>query len=277
MGWEMMVVPFLLAGLGGLLTEKTGQLNIALEGAMGLGAFTAAALFIATGSWLLGILGALISGSLAAWIQSLILQKFKTNIFITGLGFNLLLPALAALLSQVFYGTKGSLRIPPMEGQTWAAQSLGILSLVLMMGLWQLLARTPWGLRLRASGSAPALARIRGIPVEKYQMLALVISGGLSALAGAHLVIRLGAYLSGLSAGRGWIALVALYLGARHPLGLFVAALVFAGSEVLSQNLPGYFTVPEAVVLALPYLITLGALVVYSILTRKAQLNRDLK
>lgn len=264
MGWEILVVPYILAGLGGLLTEKSGPLNIALEGAMGLGAFAAAVVVLATGQWILTLPAALAVGLAAGYLQGLVRERTRSDPFIVGLSFNLLLPALTVILSQLWFGTKGTLQLPPAGDRGLLTTGLLWVSLGLVGLTWYLLARTPWGLRLRAAGLAPAYLRSRGVRPESYQLLALVLSGGLSALAGAQLVLRLGAYLSGLTAGRGWIALVALYLGARHPLGLVLAAVLFAGAEVGSQHLAGLHLLPEGVILALPYLITLGALVVYS-------------
>lgn len=271
MGWEMILVPFILAGLGGLLTEKAGRLNIALEGLMGLGAFTAAVMALVTGNWFLALGAALGAGLLGALFQGWTLRQFQTDNFITGLAFNLLWPAITAMVSQTLFSTKGALRVEGAWGRWEAAWTLAVAAPLVCVAVWFLLTRTPWGLRLRAAGVAPDLARHRGLKPENWQLGALILSGGLSALAGAHLALRLGAYLSGLSAGRGWIALVALYLGGKHPIGLLAASALFAGAEILSQNLQGFIPVPESVVLALPYLITLAALTTYGVTKKKSR------
>lgn len=104
-----------------------------------------------------------------------------------------------------------------------------------------------------------------------YQRIAIVASGGLAGLAGADIALRLGVYLPNISAGRGWIALVAIYLGARNPIGLIAAALLFAAVEYLAGAAQGFSSIPGTVLTGLPYLITMVAMVVYAIAARRRE------
>ncbi len=125
---------------------------------------------------------------------------------------------------------------------------------------------TPLGLRLRIAGEEPSWLRAQGIGVRRYQLLGLLGSGALAGLSGALLALRIGVYLPNISSGRGWIALVIVYLGYRTPGGLAVAALFFGVMEALSVRAQSVLGVPPTILLALPYVLTVVAFVSYAAL-----------
>lgn len=257
--------PFLLLALAAVLSDRAGSLNIALEGFLGLGTFvTAAAAALGWGPLESLSLG-LLTGALAGGLLSATVQGLGADLFVAGLGLNLITPSLNAALSQGLFGHRGTLRGLPGLDPGW--MSAGAL-LTVLAGAY-LLQRSVLGLRLRAVGDQPALARSRGLPVGGLKAGALIVSGALASLAGGLLTLRLGAYVPGMSAGRGWMALVALYLGRRHPLGAALATAVFALADSLSHYGQGFSWMGSGLALALPYLVTLGALIGYALWRRR--------
>ena len=275
------MAPILIAGLGGLLSERAGVLNISLEGLMLTGAFTAVVVTASTGSILLGVIAAVIAGAALALVFSIISIDLGSNIFITGLGINLLAQGAIPFISNQMFGTKGVLRFAempilprlelafefrvPLVHELLFGHHIGVyLSILLTALTWFLLYRTGFGLRLRSVGSNPEALRLRGLTPEHYKRIAIVLSGVGAGLGGALLALRLGVYLPNITSGRGWIALVTIYLGYRRPGGVLIAAFVFAFAETVSMAAQGVVALPNTVLLSLPYVLTVIAMVVYS-------------
>ncbi len=249
-----MALPLVLVAFGGLLAERAGFLNIALEGLMTIGAFAAAVAWQFTGSAAAGSAAGILAAILATAVFSWAALDLEGNPFITGLAVNLAAPALAGLFSQGLYGTRGVLRLPGAAALTGPAAWAALV--VLTAAAHVLLYRTPWGLRIRTAGSRPDLAARRGLSPKGLRRGALLISGAAAGLAGALIAGRLGAYLPGIIAGRGWIALVVIYLGYRTPAGVLAACLFFALAEALSNAVQGRLEVPATIILSLPYFLT---------------------
>lgn len=274
--------PFLLAALGGLFAELAGILNIALEGIMLSGAFAAVLGTYLSGSIAIGILAALAAGLVVALVFSGFALWLRANIFIVGLALNLMAGGVTAFISVSIFGTKGvisfqesvrllRLRMPqiqeiPLIGQilsghtvlTYSAWAAVLMSVIVVY-------RTPFGVGLRAAGYAPETLRLRGKSPDLFRLSALAISGVMAAAGGAALSLGLGGYVPNMSAGRGWIALVAIYLGRRRPVGVLIACVVFASSEYLANAAQGWFNVPRTLTLALPYLITLAGMIGFGV------------
>ena len=281
------MAPLLLAGLGGLFAELAGVLNIALEGMMLAGAFAAIVSASLTGSITAGMLGGLMAGTVLAYLFYFVGIRMRANIFIVGLAINLLAAGSIPFLSSAMYGTKGVLRLPmvprmpgffvgietgfPLLDQIFLGHSFGVyltLPAVLLAGL--VLQRTPFGLRLRSTGKNPETLRAVGLNPDRYRRAALLISGMGAGLAGSLLALRLGVYLPNVSAGRGWIALVTIYLGYKRPFGIFIAALCFALAEGVSVAAQGVLQIPGTILLGLPYILTVLAMIAYSAMRRVA-------
>ncbi len=272
----VMSTPILLAALGGLLTELAGVLNIALEGLMLIGAFTAILITEITGSIFLGTLGAAFSAAGMAYLFGFVTLRFKANIFITGLAVNLFAIGITNYLSSLFFGTKGVIRfINFPELFNLAGNNIFVYMGFLLTGLsvW-LIYKTVFGLRLRATGLNRSVVQIKGIDSYNIQMKSILISGALSGLGGAALSLNLGAYVPNMTAGRGWIALVAIYLGRKHPVGIFITAIFFAGAVYFSNEAQGIFQVPSDLLLGFPYFITLTAMIIFSILRNRSKAGR---
>ncbi len=268
-----MATPILLAALGGLLTELAGVLNIALEGLMLVGAFSAILITELTGSILLGSIGAALSGVILAYLFGFITLRFKANIFITGLAVNLFAIGITNYLSSVIFGTKGVIKFLNFpELFKFLNNNIFVYIGLFLTGLsvW-LIYKTVFGLRLRATGLNPKVVQIKGIESYNIQLKSILISGALSGLGGAALSLNLGAYVPNMTAGRGWIALVAIYLGRKHPVGILITAIFFAGAVYFSNEAQGIFQVPSDILLGFPYFLTLIAMIIFSVLKNSSE------
>jgi len=255
-----MAVPLILAGLGGLLSEQAGVLNISLEGCITLGAFAAALLITLGVSAPLAVCGALLLGALFGLLLSGIHMGLKANLFIAGMGINILIPSLSGLISNGIWGHKGALRIAGnyiLSPVSWL-----MIPLTLLFAL--LIHRSYLGIRVRAAGLAPEFLRERGISPKRIRISALAISSAMASLAGAFLAMRVEAYVPGMSSGRGWIALVLIWLGFRNPLGILVSSYFFSLIMAFSNMAQGG-ALPAAMLKTLPYAAALIAFTVASI------------
>jgi simple sugar transport system permease protein len=262
------------------------MLNIALEGLLLIGAFTAIVCTHLSGSLLIGTIAGIFSSVALAGILGGITLKLKCNVFITGLAANLFASGLTVILSYRFFGTRGVLaprdipRLTPVNipnlahipilgnvfmGYTWFTYC----SWLLLVLCWFTLYRTPFGFRVRAcAGHTEALSSL-GLKSDTYQFIAFLISGFTCGIGGAFLSLNLGVFVPNLSAGKGWIALVVIFLGNRTPLGLCIAALVFGFAEAFSNYAQGSFNIPTDFILAIPYIFTLFVMAGVSMYTNR--------
>lgn len=285
-------IPILLAALGGLLADLSGALNVALEGMM-LSAALTAVIVSAYFPWWLGLLAGMVIGMLLGLMMALFHLRFGADVVLVGFAINLMAAGgTVFILSQATGGDKGSSlalpsksiprlelewlgAIPGIGGTLRAALSghsyLTWTTLLLVIGIWFMLYRTATGLRLRAVGEYAPAAAAAGISADQMRTLGLVLSGALAALGGVQLAMfNYVGFTRDMTAGRGFIALGAVLLGARRPGGVAVAALLFGAFEALSVTLPALFSnIPGELVHSIPFAVTLIALVVYA---RRAQL-----
>jgi ABC-type uncharacterized transport system permease subunit len=274
------MTPFLLAATGGLYTELSGMLNIALEGLMLIGAFFGVVFAGLTGSLALGVVLGTTSSLAAALLFGLVTLRLKANVFIAGLATNLLASGLTVVLAFQLFKNKGVVRFElgrlpvlslpalngiPLLGHLLLGHNVLVyLSWAIVLASVVVIYRTPFGLRLRGTGlGAPTIASL-GLRPERYQLAGILISGFTCGLAGAAMTLNLAAFLPNITSGRGWIALVAIYLGNKTPLGIVVASFVFGLAEAFSNYAQGAIEVPADFILAFPYAITVLAMILYS-------------
>lgn len=253
--------PILLAALGALTSEYAGVLAVFMDGAMTLAGFTAIAVTSLTGHPLAGLAAAAVSTVTLMYGVSLFTERTGANPFLTGLGVNFLSQGLTSLLSVTLFGTRGvipldaaALVLPLPRG--WPVTAAAFLTVPLIAFL---LYRTVPGINLRVSGSDPDLLESRGISSARYRTLSWCVAALFASLAGSLLAFDLGAFTPALSAGRGWTALAAVYLGYRKPFTVALAVLVFAAANSLANALQGSLPVPATVLLGLPYALALAA------------------
>lgn len=270
------MTPLLLAAMGGLFTELSGMLNIALEGLILFGAFTGALAAELTGSLLAGTAAGALCSGLLAWAYGTTTIRLKANVFITGLATNIFAYGITKLLSQAVYGSKGVIafavtEVPRLPQALGALNVFAPLSWLAVAATSAILWKTRQGARIRATGANPEAVAAAGMSPDRYRLAAIIASGLLCGIAGASLSLPLAAYVPNMSSGRGWIALVAVYLGSRKPGRIMIACFVFALAESYSIYAQGAFKVPAELVMAIPYAATLIALVASSL----AEKNRD--
>lgn len=251
-------LPIALAAMGGLFTELAGSLSVALEGAMLVGSYAAIHGWIATGSPALALALAAACGGTAGLVVGWVSARLKADVFVAGLAVNLLGPALVALLSEGSFGSKGILPLPPaLAKQALSADWTVLALLAAVIGLlWFALAATPLGPRLRAAGEKGEAARAAGLDRDALRLSAHVLAGAAAGLAGASLSLSIAAFVPGMSAGRGWMALVAIYLGGRRPSTVLASSLVFGLLLALANLIQSNRWLPPELLPALPYLVT---------------------
>ncbi|SFL13205.1 ABC transporter permease [Halanaerobium salsuginis] len=256
--------PLILAALGGLFSERSGVVNIALEGMILIGAFAAVYGSASTGNPWIGVLYSMIAGVAFAAILAVVCVLFKANQVVVGTGINIFASGITIFLLQVLFGVKGT---SPMVNRLPAFRIFGVrfnpityIAIVLVPIVWFIFYKTPWGLRIRAIGEHPAAADTLGINVNRWRFISVLISGALAGLAGAHLSIGDGsAFVREMSAGRGFIALAALIFGKWNPLGAFGAAMLFGFAEAIAVRVDFAF-IPSELINAIPYVLTLVVL-----------------
>jgi len=270
--------PLIFAALGGIISEKSGVVNIGLEGMMVIGAFFAVFGSHATGSPLMGILFGVLAGGVLGLIHAVLSIHLRADQVISGTAINLFSTALASFLIFKLFGGKGgqtdivdglSYNIPqgikdiPLLGKfisdlNWFV----ILAVILVIIMQYVLYKTPIGLRIRAVGEHPKAADTLGISVYKIRYLCVILSGMLAGLGGAALSLGITPlYREGMVAGRGFIALAAVIFGNWNPLGAFGASMLFAfGSafNIFAQKLS--WNLPSEVYTVIPYVLTMLAL-----------------
>jgi ABC-type uncharacterized transport system permease subunit len=263
--------PLLLGTLGEIVTERSGILNLGVEGMMAVGAMTAFTVTLTTGSPWLGLLAAVAAGTLAAGIHAFVSITLKANQVVSGLALTMLGLGVAGLFGKPFIGrplpTKlSTLSIPgladiPVVGRILFSQDpLFYLSVILGILLWILLTRTRWGIEIRSVGENPAAAEVQGVNVAKIRYLCVLLGGALAGMAGAHLsLVYSKSWTEGLTGGRGWIVIALTIFALWNPLRAFLGAFLFGCIFVL-QYLLQPIGVPPNLLAMMPYLATLAVL-----------------
>lgn len=249
-----MAIPIILAALGGVISERSGVVNIALEGLMLFGAFFAVVGSYFTGSPWLGILFALTSGIVGALIHAVLSIYYKADQIVSGVAINILAVGATNYCLFLFFNTSG--HSPEVPHLTW--QLFGIFTIILVGLTYVALYYTPLGLRIRAVGEHPKAADTLGVNVQKVRYLCVIASGLLASLGGAYLSLgHLSSFTREMSAGKGFIALAAMIFGKWNPLGAFLASLLFGLADALQLRLMGRWNIPPEFLNMLPYVITM--------------------
>lgn len=283
--------PLILAALGGLYSERGGVINIALEGMMLAGAFTAAAVTVLTHSPWIGLLAALAAGLLVAAIHGIATIKYQADQVVSGTAINILFLGVPALLSGAFFDSTGATpQLPrdqvlpdimmfnannsPSLASIFNQKPLVYLALLAVGATYYTLYHTRFGLRLRAVGENPEAADTAGVSVIQMRFAGVLISGMLAALSGAYLSIGQNSlFTRNMTAGRGFIALAALIFGKWNPVGAFLACLLFGFAEAIAIRMQGTVNIPNQFIQLIPYVLTM---VVLAGLIRRALPPRSL-
>ena len=261
-------VPLYLATLGGVFNERSGIVNIGIDGMMIFGTW-----FGAWGAWkwgpVVGLLLAVASGVAVAALHAMATITFRVDHIVSGVAINILAIGIPGFLSIVAYGQRTQ---SPQVSQLPTIDVPGLgeispvvpLTILLGFGAWFVLSRTVFGLRLRSAGENPRAAESLGVRVKGMRWAGVLISGGFAGLAGGYLSIELvGLYREGMNQGRGFIALAALILGNWSPIGAVFSCMLFAWTEALTVFLRVDW-INNAFIASLPYIVTLLVLALFS-------------
>jgi simple sugar transport system permease protein len=261
--------PLIFAALGGLFSERAGVINIALEGLMLAGAFTAAVVTYELQNPYIGFLSGLIAGAALALVYAIAVIKFEADQVVTGFAVSLLMIGLPSVISAAIYDSAGSTEqigkeflLPNYFNNRLNVAS--VLAFALVPVCWYVIYKTPFGLRLRAAGENPAAADAAGVNVIRLRYVAVILSGVLAAAGGAYLSIgQSSLFTKAMTAGRGYIALAALILAKWKPVPVLFACLFFGFTEAFSIQMQGVIKLPSGedipvqFVQMIPYVLTI--------------------
>jgi general nucleoside transport system permease protein len=267
--------PLIFGALGGIVSERSGVVNIGIEGMMLMGCYFGIYGADIGGSWVVGLLVAAVAGGALALVHAIFSVTLRADQIVGGVAINFLALGITGYLYVDHYGDKGTpdniSRVPdvtlpliediPFVGDAFGkANLLTWLALLMVIALAVFLFRTPRGLRLRSIGEHPRAAETVGLSVIRTRYLAVTASGVLAALGGAYLSIGfLGSFNQNLTAGRGYIALAVVICGRWRPGGALAFACLFGFSSALAQRLPAFSESGATLFQALPYVLTIIA------------------
>jgi simple sugar transport system permease protein len=268
--------PLTFGALGGMVSERSGVINVGLEGMMLMGAFWGVWGADKTGSWVGGIAIALLAGALLALIHAVWSVHLRADQIVSGVALNFLALGITGyFFTQLYHGQNipagvssvPNVHLPWISGLPFIGPAIGDLNLLVWVGIlfvplsYVLLFKTALGLRVRSCGEHPRAADTVGINVYAVRYGAVIVSGMLAALGGAYLSIGYGggSFSDNMTQGRGFIALAAVIFGNYRPFGAWGAALLFGFGIALSYRLPVYSSSAQTLFQALPYVLTLIA------------------
>lgn len=281
-------IPLLITALGGLFSERSGVVNIGLEGLMVVGSFTGAIVIVTLepsypnlAVWI-GLLAAFIFSAIFSLLHAFASISLNADQVISGTAINMIASALTIYLARNITGS-GNIQIVhglvrsdisglssiPVLGKLFFTQTYATtwLVLIILFVSWFVLYKTAFGLRLRACGEHPHAADAAGVNVYKMRYIAVMLSGGFSGLGGAIILVTYSGEFNGSVAGLGFLALAALIFGQWKPLGILGATLFFGFASTVanvSQAIPTLAQIPGILLKTFPYIVTLIALVLFS-------------
>ena len=263
----MYATPLIFTALGGILSEKTGIINIGLEGMMTIGAFTASLVAIKTGNSWFGLLAGGMGGLLLAIFHALASIKYRANQVVSGMAINFLGSGLAIFLCRLFF--EGTSMTPPLDLEKKIPLFFGqyitvYLAIICTLIIWFIFTKTSLGLRIISCGEHPKSADTAGLNVSLYQSIGVLSSGFLAGLGGASLsIVVVSNFRPTLISGQGFIAIAALIFGKWRPLETAMACFFFGFSQALVIFLGGQenIEISSQLLAILPYIMTLIVLV----------------
>jgi general nucleoside transport system permease protein len=258
--------PLLLTASGGLLSERSGVINIALEGMMLAGAFGSIVGATQTGSPWVGLLAGGLLGAALGALHAVCSVYYGADQIVGGTAINLLAIGGTGFLLFTLFGTHGSSssasKLDLLHVGSIGFYPTTILSILFLLLICLVLKRTTWGLWLRASGERPEALKAAGVSVERVRTVAVIAGGALAGIAGAHLALGdLSQFVERMTAGRGFIALAALIFGKWRPRGVLIACLFFGCAEAVADGFQGVGdAIPAQFFLAIPFILTMAVL-----------------
>lgn len=268
-----MATPLALAGLGNAYSEKSGILNIGLEGIMLSGAFFSFIIAFYTQNIMLGILAGIAGGIFLSMIHAFMSIKLRADQTIIGLALNFFSMGLTSYLFLILFGKSttlpecpvvGSLSVPllsriPVLGKVFFSQDIFVYFMFAAVFLsWFIFYKTEWGTILHGVGEHPKAADSAGLDVGKTRYIAALINGFFGGIAGSYMTLAmLGFFMENITSGKGYIALVVVILGRRNPLGILAASLLLGSADALQFRIQTMgSSIPSQVFIMFPYVVT---------------------
>jgi len=286
-----LAIPLTLASIGGVLCERSGIINLGIEGMMLMGSFGAVIGSHISGNPWVGVLFGVLVGGLFGLLHAVLCIKFRTNQSVSGVGINIFASGLTVVLCRAIWDSDGSsgtvaqvptITIPglskiPFIGAFFEKQSPFLYITVLIVAIsWYMMYKTNIGLRLLTIGDHPNAASTAGVDVTRYRYICVTLCGMLCGLGGAYLsIVQSNLFVKEMVAGRGFMAMAATIFGGWNPVGSLLASLLFAFAQALRINVA--FNLPERILQMLPYLLTLAVLIGFGRRVQGPQAAGDIK
>jgi len=255
-------MPYALAAMGGVVSERSGVINIALEGILLMGAFGAAVgAYNSGGSVFVAVCYGVAAGLATAALYALAVVTFQADQIVSGVAINMLAYGVTPFLLKAFYDSSSN--SPSIEGfgGTLFSNPVFWLAVALVVVVQLVVTRTRWGLRVRAVGDNPHAANTLGVSVNVIRWQAVLASGALAGLGGTWLALSGSGFVAEMSAGRGYIALAAVIMGSWRPVWACAASLLFGFAEAVEVNLQMFdIGIPNEITQTFPYVLTMVTL-----------------
>ncbi|MCQ2572955.1 MAG: ABC transporter permease [Treponema sp.] len=249
-------VPLIIASLGALFSEYAGVLAVFMDGVINFSAFLVFALFSGTGNIVLSIFLSVFVCTALILVFALVTEKSRMNPFLSATAINLILSSFTSLFSSVFFHTRGVLTSPEFVFEYSAVKYVWLcLSVILIAGSLLFLFKTPHGLYLRITGSDSDVLDVKGISSARCRIYAWGLSASFAAIAGAVLCMKINSFVPNISAGRGWIALAAVFIGQKKLWRVVIAVIIFCIADYAGITLQA--VLPGGALNALPYFVAL--------------------
>ena len=275
----MYSAPLALAAMGGVISERSGVINIGIEGMMSIGALAGATVGYFSGNAWLGLLAAGLAGGIMSLLHAVASVTFRADQTVSGIALNLIGPGLSLFLARYFFGGATlTLPVPSklpkvldskyLENTIFSNFSIDvtvILALAVVFGTWFLLYKTKWGLRIRAMGEHPQAVDTLGVSVYKNRYFCVITSGILAGLGGGTVTLAIISQFTPTAiSGQGFIALAAVIFGKWRPFSAYLACLLFGFSQALVVMLGGgNVSVPSTLLAMIPYILTIVMLILF--------------
>lgn len=272
----MYSTPLAFGALGGLMSERSGVINIGLEGMMTIGAATGVSIAYITGNPWIGFLCAGIAGGLIALLHAIASISLRADQSVSGIAINLLGSGASLFLVRIIFGSLNTPPVPKKLPKLFSDSSVlgafsrlnfevtAVIALLIMLLIWFIFAKTKWGLRISSVGEHPIVADSLGLNVYKIRYICVIISGFLAGLGGASMTLSvLSNFVPTAISGHGFIALTAVIFGKWKPLSVYLSCLFFGLAQAIVIQLGGGAMLSSQIVAMLPYVLTIIVLVLF--------------
>ncbi|SHF20078.1 simple sugar transport system permease protein [Tissierella praeacuta DSM 18095] len=272
----MYSTPLAFGALGGLMSERSGVINIGLEGMMTIGAATGVSIAYITGNPWIGFLCAGIAGGLIALLHAIASISLRADQSVSGIAINLLGSGASLFLVRIIFGSLNTPPVPKKLPKLFSDSSIlgafsrlnfevtAVIALLIMLFIWFIFAKTKWGLRISSVGEHPIVADSLGLNVYKIRYICVIISGFLAGLGGASMTLSvLSNFVPTAISGHGFIALTAVIFGKWKPLSVYLSCLFFGLAQAIVIQLGGGAMLSSQIVAMLPYVLTIIVLVLF--------------